>query len=246
MVAVQLIKLVWVLLFQLPSVTGLMIPSQPDLRKASCICSTFHSCRARLGRAGTLFAEPETTQSSSTSSSSITTNDDDAIVTMIREAVFLAGGEAAWEESAQFLAESVSMLGTKQVTEQCLADAFGWKAWAKASERTKKFHRPKVPDPEKLKDALAWLRDGPLALNDEQVKTSILKAPKTYLDAPNESFRKSLGTAPRKYRDNLIELIRLDPSVLEVTYNCDGEGCASECGRCWVSYENRLPTKETE
>ena len=222
------------------------MPLQLDVKKAGCISRTGHSCRARPGRPGTLFAEPETTQSSSTSSSPKTTNGDDLVVTMIREAVLLAGGEAAWEESVQYLVESVSVLGTKQVTEQCLADAFGWKAWAKASERTRKFHRPKVPDPEKLKDALAWLRDGPLALNDEQVKASILKAPKTYLDAPNESFRKSLGTAPRKYRDNLIELIRLDPTVLEVTYNCDGEGCASECGRCWVSYENRLPTKGTE
>jgi hypothetical protein len=178
-------------------------------------------------------------------SSSVTTNDD-LISTMIREAVVLAGGEAAWEESVQSLAESVSIMGTTKVTEQCLADAFGWKAWAKASERTRKFHRPKIPDPEKLKDALAWLREGPLALNDEQLKVSILKSPKTYLDAPDESFRKALGTAPRKYRDNLIELIRLDPTVLEVTYNCDGEGCASECGRCWVSYENRLPLKGTE
>ena len=155
----------------------------------------------------------------------------------VRDAVVDAGGDEAWQESMQVL----SHLFDTHDAEQCLADAFGWKAWAHAPERTKKFHRPKVPDATKLREALDWLRDGPLALKDEQVQMAILKSPKTYLDAPNVSYGKALGTAPRKYRENLQELIRLDPAVLEVTYNCDGEGCASECGRCWVSYENRLP-----
>ena len=238
MVAVQLVALFLVPLFH--HTTG-FLPLFVDLKQKSSAIQ-----RTILQQPGKLHAEPETTQSSSLSLSSTNDHkddDDQRLVTVVREAVVLAGGETAWEESMQCLVVAISLEQdefTTTVAEACLADAYGWKAWAKASDKMKKFHRPKVPDPEKLKDALAWLREGPLGLNDEQVKASILKSPKTFLDAPLESFRKALGTAPRKYRDNLVELIRLDPSVLEVTYNCDGEGCASECGRCWVSYENRL------
>jgi hypothetical protein len=155
----------------------------------------------------------------------------------VRDAVRDAGGDDAWQGSIQALSDRFNM----DDAESCLAEAFGWKAWANAPERTKKFHRPKVPDVTKVMEALHWLKDGPLELQDEQILLAIRKSPKTYLDAPKDSYSKALGTAPRKYRDNLQELIRLDPTVLEVTYNCDGEGCASECGRCWVSYENRLP-----
>ena len=166
----------------------------------------------------------------------------DDFLPTVREAVLEAGGEAAWTESTQVLSSVFDL----EEAEVFLADAFGWKGWAKASAMTKKFHRPKVPDAILLKEALAWLRDGPLALNEEQVQSSIKKSPKTYLDAPNESYRKVLGTAPRKYRDNLQDLIRQDPTVLQVTYNCDGEGCNSNCGSCWVSYENRIPSQVVE
>ena len=37
-------------------------------------------------------------------------------------------------------------------------------------------------------------------------------------------------------------LIQNDPNVLQVTFNCGDEGCQSECGSCWVTYENRLPS----
>jgi hypothetical protein len=173
---------------------------------------------------------------------SILASTTDDFLPTVREAVLEAGGETAWTESTQAL----SSIFDKEEAETFLADAFGWKSWAKASASTKKYHRPKVPDAVLLNEALAWLRDGPLALNEEQVQSSIKKSPKTYLDAPNESYKKALGTAPRKHRDNLQHLIRQDPTVLEVTYNCDGEGCASECGRCWVSFENRLPSPVVE
>jgi hypothetical protein len=168
------------------------------------------------------------------------TNDD--FLPAVREAVLEAGGEASWKEST----EALSRLFDIKEAELYLADAFGWKGWAKASEMTKKYQRTKLPDAVKIIEALEWLREGPLELNEEQMQSSIEKYPKTYLDAPNESYRKAMGTAPRKYRDNLKELIRQDPTVLQVTYNCDGEGCASECGSCWVSYESRLSIKSSE
>jgi hypothetical protein len=172
-------------------------------------------------------------------SSIAATNDD--FLPAVREAVLEAGGEAAWKEST----EALSRIFDIEEAELYLADAFGWKGWAKAPEMTKRFQRPKLPDAVKVIEALEWLREGPLELNEEQMKSSIAEYPKTYLDAPNESYRKAMGTAPRKYRGDLKELVRQDPSVLQVTYNCDGEGCASECGSCWVSYENRLPIKST-
>jgi hypothetical protein len=169
------------------------------------------------------------------------TNDD--FLPTVREAVLAEdGGEAAWKEST----EALSRIFDIEEAELCLADAFGWKGWAKASATTKKYHRPKLPDAIKIMEALDWLREGPLALNEEQLQVSITKFPKTYLDAPNESYKKVLGTAPRKYRDQLQELIRQDPFGLQVIYNCDGEGCGSNCGSCWVSYENQLSMKYSE
>jgi hypothetical protein len=162
------------------------------------------------------------------------TNDD--FLPAVREAVLEAGGETAWKEST----EALSKFFDTEEAELYLADAFGWKGWAKASDTTKKYQRPKLPDAVKIIEALEWLREGPLELNEEQMQSSIAKYPKTYLDSPSDSYRKAMGTAPRKYRNHLKELIREDPTVLQVTYNCDGEGCASECGSCWVSYESRL------
>jgi hypothetical protein len=167
----------------------------------------------------------------------------DEILPAVREAVNLeAGGEAAWKESAQAL----SKLFDIEEAELYLAVAFGWRGWVKSAEMTKRYHSPVLPDAVKICEALEWLRAGPLELNEEQMKSNIAKYPKTYLDAPNESYRKAMGTAPRKFRDHLKELVHQDASVLQVTYNCDGEGCASECGSCWVTYENRLSIKKSE
>jgi hypothetical protein len=168
------------------------------------------------------------------------TNDD--FLPTVREAVLAEeGGEAAWKEST----EALSRFFDIEEAELFLADAFGWKGWVKASAMTKRYHRPKLPEAVKITEALDWLREGPLALNEEQLQVSIAKLPKTYLDAPNESYKKVLGSAPRKYRDQLQELIRQDPYGLQVTYNCDGEGCNSNCGSCWVSYENQLSMKSS-
>jgi hypothetical protein len=163
------------------------------------------------------------------------------VLSAIRQAVIDAGGESEWKAST----ESLSILLGDQA-EDCLAEAFGWKAWAHASDSTKKYHRPTVPVPGGVDEALDWLRTGPLLLSDERLVTSIQKYPKTYLVAPHESYRKAMGTAPRKYREIFSDLLSEDPSVLQITYNCDGEGCRSECGSCWVSYGNRLSVRSSE
>ena len=81
-------------------------------------------------------------------------------------------------------------------------------------------------------------------MNTDQIRRNVEQHPEIYLREPNVMYRKVLGSAPRKYRDDsaLKFLIETDPTVLQVTFNCGDEGCQSECGSCWVTYENRLPS----
>jgi hypothetical protein len=165
----------------------------------------------------------------------------DDLLPVIREAVVEAGGEDAWKDSTQLLSD---LFGTEEEAELYLATAFCWKDWAKASDMMKRYQKPVLPDASKVQEALVWLKEGPLELNEDQVRSSIREYPKIYLVEPKESYRKVMSSAPRNYRDPSVlkELIKDDPNVLQVTYNCDGEGCSSECGSCWVSYANRLPS----
>jgi hypothetical protein len=178
---------------------------------------------------------------SSLAAASISSNPNDDLLPIIREAVMEAGGEQAWKESTQILS---GIFELEEDAELCLATAFGWKGWAKASDMMKRYQDPVLPDAAKVQEALVWLKEGPLELNEGEVLSSIRDYPKIYLVEPNEFYRKTMGSAPRKYRDPFIlkELIKDDPNVMQVTFNCDGEGCASECGSCWVSYANRLPS----
>jgi hypothetical protein len=182
----------------------------------------------------------QTSTTTSLAAASISSNPND-LLPIIREAVMEAGGEQAWKESTQLLS---GLFELEEDAELCLATAFSWKGWAKASDMMKRYQNPVLPDPAKVQDALVWLREGPLEFNEDQVRSSIRDYPKIYLVEPNEFYRKTMGSAPRKYRDPFIlkELIKDDPNVLQLTYNCDGEGCSSECGSCWVSYANRLPS----
>ena len=124
-----------------------------------------------------------------------------------------------------------------------LSDAYRWKAWAVASTTMRKYQRPTMPSPDDLRASLDFLADEPLQLTPDQILANVRKYPQIYLREPEKSYKKVLGSAPRRYRsdDVLKQFIEHDPNVLQVTFNCDGEGCQSECGSCWVSYENRLP-----
>lgn len=160
----------------------------------------------------------------------------------IREAVMDAGGAEEWEESAKVLSELFE--SSEEESELVLADAFRWKAWAMASGMMRRYQKPVLPEKDKVIEALGWLKDGPLELTDGQIRSNILSHPQIYLVEPDKAYKKVLGSAPRKYRDatTLKFLIEDDPTILQVWYNCDEEGCQSECGSCWVAYENRLPS----
>lgn len=165
------------------------------------------------------------------------------ILPEIREAVMGAadGAGVVWKESVEILSELFE--SSEEEAELVLADAFRWKSWALASEMFRRYQKPLLPEKDEVKEALTWLRDGPLKLTDDQIRKNILSHPQIYLVEPEKAYKKVLSSAPPMYRNvtALKFLIDGDPSVMQVWYNCDEEGCQSECGSCWVAYKNRLP-----
>lgn len=157
----------------------------------------------------------------------------------IREAIAEADNLEAWDASIELVADL--LLGTDVDAERLLAECTRWMAFARAGKLARKYIRPASVNPEQIKASLDWLKQEPLALSSEQIVEFVRQYPHLYLLDPAEAFRKVMGAAPRKYRDQ--EVIRAmlleDPSVLQYSYNCDND-CASECGSCWVTLQNRL------
>ena len=110
----------------------------------------------------------------------------------------------AWEESVQIISdlfnEEDESSSEESEAELYIADAFRWKAWASATEMTRKYQRPVLPNADKLQEGLNWLRDGPLEMNDEMIRSNIRQYPGIYLREPDVFYKKVLGSAPRKYR----------------------------------------------
>lgn len=166
----------------------------------------------------------------------------DDILPTVREGVIEAtGSDESWKASVDILHSSTD-IDDMEEAELLLAVGLNWKGWAISSPMMRKYMKPKEPDVEKLTNALAWLRDGPLALDEDQLSAAIRDSPKVYLDAPEATYKQALSVAPEDYSDPSVfrGLVLKDPSVLQCTYNCSEEGCGSECGNCWVSYEGRL------
>ncbi|CAB9527159.1 expressed unknown protein [Seminavis robusta] len=167
---------------------------------------------------------------------------DEEILEIVREGIAEADATAAWNECVTLLQDSgvVVIATTQQETEMILATALEWRGWARVSSAmARKFMKPKQPDPVKLQAALQWLKDGPLALSGDALGEAIQQSPAAYLIDPEAAYQEALQTAPAKYKDpDYFKAVLLqDPSVLECSYNCVDEGCGSECGNCWVSYE---------
>ena len=165
------------------------------------------------------------------------------LLSEIRDEILEREGQLeSWDGCAQIVSEI--LLDEEEDAELYLADAFRWKAWASASDMMRKYQKPVLPDEKVLQEGIDWLRDGPLGMSDHQIRDNIQQYPGIYLREPHTLYKKVVGSAPRKYRDDdmLKRLIENDPNILQVTFNCDGEGCQSECGSCWVAYENRLPS----
>jgi hypothetical protein len=144
-----------------------------------------------------------------------------------------------WDRSVSFLVEETK-IEDAEALEMALATALNWKGWAMSSEGMRKFiPKPYAPDASKLESALGWLKGAPLSMSQEQIGTAIQELPRVYLADPESMYAKSLSVAPKEFQDPeaFTALVLEDFRALGNTYNCADDGCASECGNCWVTYK---------
>lgn len=145
-----------------------------------------------------------------------------------------------WESCVKLVAGATGM--DKEEAELRLAEATRWKAYAIVkSDLARKHIKTIVPTVEDVTESIAWLQGEPLQLNREQLQAAVRNHAETYLRAPAANFKNAKNTAPRKWRQNpdeFCQLVREEPRVLGLTYNCADDGCASECGSCWVTFGN--------
>lgn len=161
----------------------------------------------------------------------------------IREAIDETDDELAmpsWIEAIELVCSKSGLPGDS--AEIALAKANGWRAWVKVTSKfAKKYMKTYIPEKDRLEAALDWALTGPLNFSEEQLAAAILGTPEVYLMAPETNFDKARSVAPKAFQstEKFIELATSDPSVLALTFNCVDSGCNSECGNCWVSYDNR-------
>ena len=141
--------------------------------------------------------------------SSSSTTDVDLLSEIRDEIIEREGQLQSWENSIQVLTdlfkeEDETEESQHSNVELYLADAFRWKAWASASETMRKYQRPVMPDADTIQEGITWLKDGPLGMKDEIIRRNIQKHPDIYLREPNKLYKKVIGSAPRKYRDDAI------------------------------------------
>ncbi|GKY91345.1 hypothetical protein MPSEU_000106700 [Mayamaea pseudoterrestris] len=213
------------------------------------------------GRCFTTLASSSSSSSSSPSSTLLTDREQETL-TLVRRVVEEEIGIDAWNEAVSCLAtflqspiqpdaaattdDADSVSTTHDQAAWCLAEAFGWKKWVLSSSTLRKYQtQPIVPSVESLEETMDWLLQGPLQLQKDPalLQTCLLKYPALYIKDPQTLYRRAIQSAPRAYRDAAAfrTLLRQDPSVLDVFYNCGDEddGCASNCGNCWVTYQRR-------
>ena len=200
---------------------------------------------------------PSLTALSLSSSSSITERDQETL-SLVRQAIDESQGADAWQQAIAFLAPyylivslsddaNASSNQAAAAAELCLADAFGWKRWVLSSATLRKYQtQPVVPTVDSLQQTMDWLRQGPLGLAKDAplLQTCLFQHAALYLKDPQTLYRRAIQSAPRAYRDAdaFRTLVAQDPTVLDVFYNCGDEddGCASNCGNCWVTYQRKL------
>jgi len=133
-----------------------------------------------------------------------------------------------------------------------LAKAYGWQAWVEMNQPV--YLKPRLlPPPGQLRNSLRWLREGPLAMSENELKSALLAQPLPFFSGPAKKYRAARASAPEQWRDPKVfrELFRREPKVLQRTWNCcytdpderdrvmgmhsNGESfhCDGECTRCW-------------
>lgn len=180
-------------------------------------------------------------QSSSSSSSSSTTTTDFDYLETVREGLAEMGLENDWNAATAFLSESISI--ELPEAEDALARAWNWRSWAVVKSKiARKFIKPLPPNLQQVETALAWLREGPLAVPDAVLARGVRENPDVYLLEPEAKYGQALAVAPEEYRDpeTFRETLLQAPSMLGCTFNCVDTGCNSDCGSCWVSFRTVL------
>lgn len=155
----------------------------------------------------------------------------------VREEVSQAGVKDEWKDATQLLSESLDI--DLEQAEACCAETWNWKSLAMCPMKSaRKYVQTSTPDSQQIQASLEWLKEGPLKLNDEQLRECVLETPQAYLASPESTYKQALKVAPKDYRnpEDFRNLLLKDPNVLQCTYNCADDGCNSECGNCWVSF----------
>lgn len=165
----------------------------------------------------------------------------------IRDSIQESGDDdtlSNWKECVELVSSKSGL--SPELSELALATANGWKAWVKVKSKfAKKYMKTHKPDQKNLEAALDWSLSSPLRFSQDQLSSAINDSPDVYLLDPAANYEKALSAAPKRYQEPeiFIALALADPTVLACTFNCVDYGCNSECGNCWVSYENRKNTR---
>lgn len=159
-------------------------------------------------------------------------------------------GDGVWDAAVDAIASYTG--GDHIHGHLVLAKAYGWQAWVELNKPV--YLKPKPPPPvEQIHNALRWLREGPLAMTEDELKSALLTAAIPYLTNPAKKYKAARSCAPEQWRDPVIfrELLRQNPKVLKLTWNCcytdplerdrvmgmlsSGESlhCDGECTKCW-------------
>lgn len=174
----------------------------------------------------------------------------------VRQGVETLGGPeaaAAWSAVAKEVA-SASAYSTDEA-EEVLASAFGWKGWVELKQPV--YLKPKWPPAApRVQKALAWLREGPLAFRQEEIRNALAVKPIPYLTNPAKYYEKSRATAPYPWQtaDAYRDLLTRHPQALQLVWNCEltdpaerGLGleecdihCDGKCTNCWRTATPKL------
>lgn len=177
----------------------------------------------------------------STSSYSLTIGESE-LLEKVRTSIDENEGKEDWKSCVDLLRQSAFADEVDDdLAEWYLAKAMGWVAWNRVTSAIARKYMPKptIPNVDDLQNALEWMKS---TAELPDITKAIETSPESYLKNPAQSYQKVKSCAPREYRNDkqqLKELLRSNPSAIQNNYNCDGEGCNSECGNCWVSFANR-------
>eukprot|EP00435_Cladocopium_sp_Y103_P070879 s118_g36.t1 len=173
-------------------------------------------------------------------------SDSVALLAAVHEDLSQKGQLQHWQATAKAVAKTLEQ--GEEEAEMILAKAFGWTGWFQLNRPS--YLQPKLPPAlEKIEASLAWLIQGPLQMNSEQLRRALATKPQVYLENPQASYEKALQVAPEQWRSpkSFRDLLLKNPKVLDLTHNClltdpaervineDGEAvhCDGRCTNCW-------------